>query len=129
MHGQERWLSFHGRPAGIIPARGLLKAEPGSTGSRPYKDKGRKGQAMANDSMDRRTFLKLSGLVAAAGAAMPASQLLVTSTMASTGATSNKSLQFAMTVNLNNCDGCKECEKACRKENNVPDLQATYGED
>lgn len=79
--------------------------------------------------MDRRTFLKLSGLVAAAGAAMPASQLLVTSTMASTGATSNKSLQFAMTVNLNNCDGCKECEKACRKENNVPDLQATYGED
>lgn len=79
--------------------------------------------------MDRRTFLKLSGLVAAAGAAMPASQLLVTSTMASTGTSTNKSLQFAMTVNLNNCDGCKECEKACREENNVPDLQANYGED
>ncbi|MHB8160188.1 MAG: sulfate reduction electron transfer complex DsrMKJOP subunit DsrO [Thermoleophilia bacterium] len=84
---------------------------------------------MAKDSMDRRTFLKLGGMIAAAGAAMPASQLLVTSTMASSGATRNKTLQFAMTVNLNNCDGCKECEKACREENNVPDLQATYGED
>lgn len=79
--------------------------------------------------MDRRTFLKLGGLIAAAGAAMPASQLLVSSTMASTGSSAKKAIQFAMTVNLNNCDGCKECEKACREENNVPDLEAEYGED
>ncbi|MHB8792104.1 MAG: sulfate reduction electron transfer complex DsrMKJOP subunit DsrO [Thermoleophilia bacterium] len=84
---------------------------------------------MANEGMDRRSFLKLGGLVAAAGAALPASQLLVTSTMASSGSSSKKAIQYAMTVNLNNCDGCKECEKACREENNVPDLEATYGED
>jgi len=84
---------------------------------------------MANEGMDRRAFLKLGGLVAAATAAMPASQLLVTSTMASTGTSTKKSIQYAMTVNLNNCDGCKECEKACREENNVPDLEAVYGED
>lgn len=84
---------------------------------------------MANEGMDRRSFLKLGGLLAAAGAAMPASQLLVTSTMASSGTSSKKAIQYAMTVNLNNCDGCKECEKACREENNVPDLEATYGED
>lgn len=84
---------------------------------------------MANEGMDRRTFLKLGGLIAAAGASMPASQLLVASTMASSGTSKSKSLQYAMTVNLNTCDGCKECEEACRKENNVPDLKAAYGDD
>jgi molybdopterin-containing oxidoreductase family iron-sulfur binding subunit len=79
--------------------------------------------------MDRRAFLKLGGLVAAAGAALPASQLLVTSTMASSEASTDKALQYAMTVDLSKCDGCKVCEKACRDENNVPDLEATYGED
>jgi len=84
--------------------------------------------------MDRRSFLKLGGLIAAAGAAMPASQLLVTSTMASSSSSSRESLQYAMTVDLNKCDGCtqyekKVCEQACRDENNVPDLEAYYGED
>lgn len=88
---------------------------------------------MANEGMDRRTFLKLGGLIAAAGAAMPASQLLVTSGMASSN-TNNTSLQYSMTVDLNKCDGCyqldyKVCEQACRTENNVPDLAATYGDD
>ncbi len=84
---------------------------------------------MANEGMDRRAFLKLGGLIAAASAAMPASQLLVGSTMASTGSSSNRAIQYAMSVNLNNCDGCKDCETACRVENNVPDLEAAYGED
>ncbi|MDO8735780.1 MAG: 4Fe-4S dicluster domain-containing protein [Thermoleophilia bacterium] len=83
---------------------------------------------MANEGMDRRSFLKLGGLIAAASAAMPASQLLVTSTMASSGSSKN-SIQYAMTVDLNKCDGCKVCEQACREENNVPDLEAYYGED
>lgn len=77
--------------------------------------------------MDRRTFLKLGGLIAAAGAAMPASQLLVTSSMASSATTSQ--MQYSMTVDLNKCNGCKVCEQACREENNVPDLEAVYGED
>ncbi|MHB9112847.1 MAG: sulfate reduction electron transfer complex DsrMKJOP subunit DsrO [Thermoleophilia bacterium] len=84
---------------------------------------------MANEGMDRRSFLKLGGLIAAAGAAMPASQLLVTSTMASSGTSTKKSIQYAMTVDLNKCDGCKVCEEACREENNVPDYVEKYGED
>lgn len=84
---------------------------------------------MANEGMDRRAFLKLGGLVAAASAALPASQLLVTSTMASSGSSKKDSIQYAMTVDLNKCDGCKKCEAACREENNVPNLEAVYGED
>lgn len=85
---------------------------------RDHKNLGRKGHKMANEGMDRRTFLKLGGLAAATGIALPASQLLVASSRASTG---NSSIEkWTMLVDLERCDGCKVCEEACRDENNVP---------
>ncbi|MEW6020114.1 MAG: twin-arginine translocation signal domain-containing protein, partial [Pseudomonadota bacterium] len=68
--------------------------------------------------MDRRTFLKWGGLLAAVTAATPTSQLILGKAMGSSGA-SNKT-QWAMVVDANKCDGCKVCEQACRDENNVP---------
>lgn len=80
---------------------------------------------MGKDSMDRRTFLKLGGALAAVTAATPASQLILGKAM---GSTSSKSkIQWAMTVDANKCDPCQKlaggqypCEQACRDENNVP---------
>ena len=80
---------------------------------------------MGIDSIDRRTFLKMGGLLAAVTAATPASQLVLGKAMGSAG-TKTKT-QWAMTVDANKCDPCKQlaggqypCEQACRDENNVP---------
>lgn len=69
--------------------------------------------------MDRRTFLKLGGVVALGGVAVPAAQLAA----ASQGAGTNKiptDTKWTMVVDLDRCDGCKICEDSCRDENNVP---------
>jgi molybdopterin-containing oxidoreductase family iron-sulfur binding subunit len=75
--------------------------------------------------MDRRTFLKWGGLLAAVSAATPASQLVLGKAMGSSGTESK--VQWAMTVDANKCDQCVKlgngqypCEQACRDENNVP---------
>lgn len=73
---------------------------------------------MGIDAMDRRTFLKLGGMLAAVTAATPASQLVLSK---ATGSGSSKTrLQWAMVVDANKCNGCKVCETACRNENNTP---------
>ena len=93
----------------------------------PNDTKGDKS-AMTKEGMDRRTFLKIGGVLAAAGVSFPASQLLVASTMASTASPENPKIssvtgklkKYTMVVDLNLCDGCKICEDSCRNENNVP---------
>jgi molybdopterin-containing oxidoreductase family iron-sulfur binding subunit len=67
--------------------------------------------------MDRRTFLKLGGVLSAITIITPGSQLLMS---AASGANSSKKTKWAMVVDLDRCDGCKVCEDSCRDENNVP---------
>ncbi len=64
--------------------------------------------------MERRDFLKLGGIVAAAGAVAPASSLLYASKVESKNG--NK---YGMVIDLTKCDGCGECVSACRTANNV----------
>lgn len=76
---------------------------------------------MGNNEMDRRTFLKIGGLVALGGVTIPASQLVAASAAASSesGKISSK-IKWTMVVDLDRCTGCKVCEDSCRDENNVP---------
>lgn len=60
----------------------------------------------------------MGGLLAAVTAATPASQLVLAKAMGSAGPRTK--LQYAMVVDSNKCDGCRVCEDACRRENNVP---------
>lgn len=75
---------------------------------------------MGNNAMDRRTFLKLGGLLATGAVVGPGSQLLIARAAGSSGANGDK--QYAMVIDLNKCDdSCDgECAAACREENNVP---------
>lgn len=67
--------------------------------------------------MDRRTFLKLGGVLTLGGITLPASQLAVASTLSNSSKSATK---YTMVVDLNKCNGCKVCEASCRDENNVP---------
>lgn len=78
---------------------------------------------MAKNGMDRRTFLKMGGLLAAAGVTVPAaSQVFAPAGMASSGDTEavSSDVQWAMVVDLDKCTGCKVCEDVCADENNLP---------
>lgn len=79
---------------------------------------------MGNNGMDRRTFLKMGGLLATGAVLAPGSQLLIARAAGSAGSDGDK--QYAMVIDLDKCDGeCDgECIAACREENNVP----IYGE-
>lgn len=70
-----------------------------------------------SNKIDRRAFLKLGGALAAGSLITPTQMLL-----ASSGRKSEGQKQYAMVVDVSKCDGCntKECELACREENNVP---------
>ncbi|MEK7275007.1 MAG: sulfate reduction electron transfer complex DsrMKJOP subunit DsrO [Candidatus Desantisbacteria bacterium] len=65
--------------------------------------------------MKRRDFLKLGGILAAAGAVPAASSLL------HAGGTdvTNGSIRYGMVIDLTKCDGCGECASACRTANNA----------
>jgi len=72
--------------------------------------------------MDRRTFLKLGGVLTAASVVAPGSQMLMAAAVGATGAKTKASskTKWAMVVDLNKCTGCRKCEEGCRDENNVP---------
>lgn len=77
---------------------------------------------MGKNEMDRRTFLKMGGLLATGAVVAPGSQLLIARAAGSSGSEGNGDKQYAMVIDLDKCNGdCdKECEAACREENNVP---------
>ena len=68
--------------------------------------------------MDRRTFLKLGGVLAVTGVAVPGSQLIMSAAAGASGAKGKS--KWTMVVDLDKCNGCGKCEEACRIENNVP---------
>ncbi|MFH1860380.1 MAG: sulfate reduction electron transfer complex DsrMKJOP subunit DsrO [bacterium] len=69
--------------------------------------------------MKRRDFLRLGGILTAASAALPASNLLYA------GKTPLSTIKYGMVIDLTKCDGCGECASACRTANNV----ATFPDD
>lgn len=75
---------------------------------------------MGNNEMDRRTFLKMGGLLATGAVVAPGSQLVIAKAVGSSGGDGDK--QYAMVIDLDKCNGdCDgECAAACREENNVP---------
>jgi len=68
--------------------------------------------------MDRRSFLKITGTLAAGTMLASGSHLLLAAEEKKQ--VSKGSKRWAMVVDLDKCDGCKTCETACRIENNVP---------
>ena len=75
---------------------------------------------MGTDSMDRRTFLKLGGLVAAVAAGHAGVPVAGGVERWPPPGVRIATKKWTMIVDLNKCDGCKVCEEACRDENNVP---------
>ncbi|MHB0915470.1 MAG: sulfate reduction electron transfer complex DsrMKJOP subunit DsrO [Thermoleophilia bacterium] len=75
---------------------------------------------MGKNDIDRRTFLKMGGLLATGAVVAPGSQLLIARAAGSSGSKDEK--QYAMVIDLDKCDGScdDECATACREENNVP---------
>lgn len=75
---------------------------------------------MAKNGMDRRTFLKLGGILGAGAVIAPGTQAILSTATASSGDTD--SVRWAMGVYVDRCgEDCKDdCERACREENNVP---------
>jgi molybdopterin-containing oxidoreductase family iron-sulfur binding subunit len=63
--------------------------------------------------MKRRDFLKLGGILAAAGAVAPVGSLLYA------GKTHTSAIKYGMVIDLTKCDGCGECASACRTANNI----------
>jgi len=60
--------------------------------------------------MKRRDFLKLSGKLVITGAILPIDELL---------ACILRKKRLGMLIDVNKCNGCNECVKACIKENNL----------
>jgi tetrathionate reductase subunit B len=94
-----------------------------------------KAVEMDKDGMDRRTFLKMGGLFAAAGISIPAaSEIFMRSGLAAslgelsgapTGVpaaetSTSAAFRWTMVAEVDKCDGCKICEEACKDENNLP---------
>ena len=79
---------------------------------------------MGNDRLDRRTFLKMGGLLAAAGVTIPAaSQIFAPSGLASSGRESSTAsdVSWTMVADVSKCSpDCTICEEACADENNLP---------
>lgn len=99
------------------------------------KDGEKKVIDMEKDGMDRRTFLKMGGLFAAAGISIPAaSELFMRSGLAGelTSETPDGSAtvegematsadyRWTMVAEVDKCTGCKVCEESCKDENNLP---------
>lgn len=83
------------------------------------------GQSMNKSGFDRRTFLKMGGLLVAVTAAVPAgAQIFAPEGLAANGARGSaegtSDPKWTMVVDLEKCDGCKICEEACQDENNLP---------
>ncbi len=81
-------------------------------------------QKVEKSGFDRRTFLKMSGALVAAGVTIPA----LTSTLAPAGLASSGSksgeeegVKWTMVADVSKCDPeCTICEEACADENNLP---------
>jgi tetrathionate reductase subunit B len=74
---------------------------------------------MGSLSMDRKSFLKMSGALAVGTLVMSAPNLLLLAAE-ERKLVDGAARRWGMVVDLDKCDGCRICETTCRIENNVP---------